>query len=603
MAGSATRGEPHLTPHQALSFALLAAAVVLFAWGRFRYDLVSLAVLLAAVLVGVVPADRAFAGFSNEIVVIIASALVVSAAMQRSGVVERALQPILPHLTRESLQVPVLVAATTLLSMVTKNVGALAMLMPVALQVARRTGTAPSRLLMPMSFGSLLGGLVTLIGTSPNIIVSEVRQQVQGRPFELFDFAPVGLGLAALGLVFLSVGYRFLPRQRAGQAELSAALDASGYTAEARVPAEAPVAGRRLADLSALAAGRVKITALLRQGRHATAPLADAEVGPGDAVLLEGEQEAIDQVMSAAKLELAQPRAELERETPAEEIRTVEAVVGARSPLIGLSAKRADLQSRFGVKLLAVGRQGERITEQLRNLILRAGDVLVLRAGERTLPASLAELNLLPLAAREVRLGASHRSLLPAAVLAAAMALVAFRVLPITVAFFGAAVVMAASGAITMREAYDKLDGQVLVLIGALVPVSEAVRASGGTELVAHAISGFLAGVPPLGAVAILMVAAMITAPFLHNVPTVLVLGPLAASVAHDLHLRPEAFLMAVATGAACDFLTPIGHQCNTLVMGPGGYRFTDYPRLGAPLSLLVIVVGAPLILAVWPLR
>ncbi len=429
-----------------------------------------------------------------------------------------------------------------------------------------------------------------------------MRQQVLGRPFQLFDFAPVGLTLAAIGVVFLSVAYRLLPRDRTGQADVSAALDASGYTAEAQIPHGAPVVGRTLADLRALAAGRVKITALLRRGEKRSAPLADAQVGPGDALLIEGEQEAIDQVISSAKLKLVQPRREIERGTPSEEIRTVEAVIGASSKLIGLSARRADLQTRFGVKLLAVGRREARISEQLRNVTLEAGDVLVLQAGERTLPASLAELGCLPLAAREVRLGSVHHSILPPLVLAVAMALVAFRILPVTVAFFGAAVVVVATGALSMREAYDKLDGHVLVLIGALVPISDAVRASGGTELVAHAVSGVLAHVSPMAALGVLMITAMISAPFLHNVPTVLVLGPVAATLARDLGLRPEAFLMAVAVGAACDFLTPIGHQCNTLVMGPGGYRFTDYPRLGAPLSVAVILVATPLIMAVWPL-
>ena len=590
-----------MTLPQGEAFGLIALAVGMFAWGRFRYDLTSLGVLLAGVLIGVVPAKKAFDGFSNEIVIIIGAALVVSIAIARSGVVDAAMRPLLPRLKTEQSQVPALVIITMLVSMLTKNVGALAMLMPTALQIARRTGVSPGRLLMPMSFASLLGGLVTLIGTSPNIIVSEVRQEVSGHPFQLFDFAPVGLGLAAVGAIFLTFGYRLLPKDRVGSAGLDAALTTIVYTTEAKVPDRWKHSDQTVATLTALAAGSA-VTAIMR-GRERLIAIEDSTpIMDGDILILSGEQRVLDELIVRADLELHSDDAPVVIDEPKNELRSVEATIGPGSVLVGRSAKRLDLQEQFNVKLIAVSRGEARVTEQLRGLRLREGDVLVLQATQQKLPELLKSLGCLPLAERSVKLGGNHRSYVPLLILAVAMALVVFQVVPVPIAFVGAAFAMVATGALPMREAYGALDGHVLVLIAALVPVSEAVRTTGGTELIAHALSAGLTGVHPLLVLGVLTISAMMCAPFLHNVPTVLVLGPIAAALAKGLGFNPDAFLMAVAVGSACDFLTPIGHQCNTLVMGPGGYRFGDYARLGAPLSILVVLIGVPLIAFVWPL-
>jgi len=589
-----------VTAHQALAFAMIAIAVGLFAWGRFRYDVVALGALLAAVAVGDVPAKEAFTGFTSDVVIVIASALVVSAAVSRSGIIEILLRPLLPRLRTASSQVPALAGATALLSMPTKNVGALAILMPVALRTARETGTSPSSLLMPMSFMSLLGGLVTLVGTSTNILVSQVRQETLGRPFEMFDFAPVGLALTAAGLVFVSVGWRLLPRNRQGSSGLDGAMAAAPYSTDAVLPDPWPGHLKSLSDLQLLR-DKVQASALLRDGRTQK-PLPDSALRAGDILVLQGDQDALDRVFARLPLEHVTENRPVEKDTPSEEMRSVEAVILDGSPLVGASAQRMALQQAYGVNLIAVGRSRERITERLRDLILQAGDVLVLQAGERALPKIMHDLGVLPLAERTVKLGEVRSRFLPAAILTVAMLLVAFKVTPVAMAFFGAAVMMVVTGALTMREAYESLEPEVLILIGALTPLSEAVRHTGGADLIGQALAAWLHPAPPLLALVALMVAAMACSPFLHNAPTVLVLAPIGVALARGLHLNPDPFLMAVATGAGCDFLTPIGHQCNTLVMGPGGYRFSDYWRLGLPLSILVIGVGAPLIAHVWPL-
>jgi len=590
-----------LTAPQALSFAIIGGAVLVFAWGRFRYDVVALVALFVGVLTKDVPIKGAFSGFTSDVVIIIACALIVSAAIQQSGVIEWAVRPLLDRLKSTSTQVPVLAAATAFLSTLTKNVGALAIMMPVALRITRNTESSPSSLLMPMSFMSLLGGLVTLVGTSTNIIVSQVREETVGEPFKMYDFAPVGLTLTLLGLVFVSFGWRLLPRDRKGRAGLGEANAEAAYSTEAKVPEEWPAEMKTIARLKLEKDDVRVLTVVGKDGKSRKASQRTA-LKPGMTLVLEGDAEALARVFQRTPLEETRKKEDVKKDEPSEETRTIEAVVQSGSPLIGHSAERMRLQQHYGVQLLAIGRANARITERLRDVTVRSGDLLVLRAGEKALPEVLANLSLLPLAERSVQIGGGRRRFVPVLILAIAMTLLALNIVPVVGAFFGAALLMILSGSISMREAYSSLEAEVLVLIGALTPLSEAVQHSGGTDLIAHGLATILHGTPALLALGTILIAAMACSPFLHNAPTVLVLGPIAVGVAKGLGLGADAFLMAVATGAGCDFLTPIGHQCNTLVRGPGGYRFGDYWKLGLPLSILVILVGTPLIAWVWHL-
>jgi di/tricarboxylate transporter len=591
-----------LTLQQAIAFGLIGGAVAMFAWGRFRYDFVALGALLVGVLTGVIPAKEAFSGFANEIVAIIAGALVVSYAIARSGLVERLMRPVMGRLTTLQLQVPVLVAGVTLLSMVTKNIGALAIFMPLAVQLSRRTGTPLSRLLMPMSFGALLGGTVTLVGTSPNIIVASVRQDLLGRPFDMFDYAPVGLGVSLVGVVFLSFAYRLLPR-RNSPSGMEAALEANPYVTEAWVPDDWPAETMTVTALRTLGEGLVRVSAIIRNGKSRREPRGSSLIRRGDTLLLEGDQDALDGLIVRAGLRLERSNKPAEKEEPTDEIIAAEAVIGRGSLLIGKTARGLTLHERYGVNLLAVSRSGASVADRIRRTPLRAGDVIVLQGSKLAMPGVLRDLGVLPLAERALKLGGVRNMITPALILAVAMVLVAFKIVPVAIAFFGAAMVIIALGSLTMREAYLALDGPVLVLIAALIPVSEAIERTGGTELIGTLLSHTLSGVSPVWAVAAIMVAAMAVTPFLNNAATVLVMAPIAVVLARKLQLNPDPFLMAIALGAACDFLTPIGHQCNTLVMGPGGYKFGDYARLGAALSVAVVVIGVPLIALIWPLQ
>lgn len=587
-----------MTQPQIMAFAILGGMMLLFIWGRLRYDLVAILALLASIIAGTVPAKDAFKGFADDIVIIVASALVISAAVAKSGIVETLLARLAPRVARVRSQLLVLVLSVTLLSAMVKNIGALAMLMPVALKMAKKSDASPSVFLMPMAFGSLLGGLITLIGTSPNIIVSRVREDLTGQPFGMFDYAPVGIGLSLAGILFLRFGYRLLPKDRRATPTMREAVDIRDYTTEAGVVEGSAAVGKSAQQIASASDGDVVITGVVRDNKAASH---HAKLVGGDTLIIEGDPEALERAIATEGLGLEGQHRSAVTAYANENIGVIEAVVTAGSRLAGVAAGRIELHERYGVNLLAISRSGERLTKRLRDTALRAGDVIVLQGPLDILPEQLRELGCLPLAERTLRLGSVRQGLIPVIILAVAMALTALGLVPVAVAFFGAAAFIMLSGALPPREAYQHIEWPILVMLGALIPVSEALQTAGGTDLIAGWLSSTALTLPAWGAVTLILVAAMAVTPFLNNAATVLVMAPIAATFAQDIGLRPEAFLMAVAVGAGCDFLTPIGHQCNTLVMGPGGYRFGDYARLGAPLSLIVIMVGVPLIMLTWP--
>lgn len=590
-----------MTGAQITAFAILGGMMALFVWGRLRYDLVAMLALLAALLTGIVPHDKAFSGFSDDIIVIVASALVVSAAVARSGIVETVLRPLAPWLTTTTAQVFALAATVAALSGFVKNIGALAMLMPVAFQLARKSGTPPSALLMPMAFGSLLGGIVTLIGTSPNILVSRVRHEQIGEPFAMFDFAPVGIPLAIGGVIFLAFGWRLLP-ERKGAASMDAAFTMDGYTTEVTVPEKSDLAGKRVKELEALGDGEVEVIALLRRRQRNSAPSGNTKLRAGDILILQGEPKALEKIVDAAKLTLVRDEAAKEVDAPSDDIGVMEAIVTPDSRLVDSTPLQLRLYDHHQVNLLAVSRSGTRLSQELRRLRFQPGDVIVLQGDLSKMPDTLGELRLLPLAERGLQFASGRRGFIPVLVLAIAMILVAAGLLPVAIAFFAAAVTLMLLRSLTLREAYDSVEWPILIMLGALIPVSDSLRSTGGTDLIANWLAAAAAALPPMGTLALIMIAALAVTPFLNNAATVLVMGPIAATFAKNLGLSPDPFLMAVAIGAACDFLTPIGHQSNTLVMGAGGYRFTDYWKLGLPLSVYVVVAGVPLIALFWPL-
>jgi di/tricarboxylate transporter len=597
-----------MTFQQYLSIALLCSMMALFIWGRFRYDVTAVIALLAGLALGLVSPEKAFAGFADDIVIIVGSALVLSAAVQRSGLIEKAVAWAGRWLGRTGSQLLVLTASVGLASGLIKNIGALAMLMPAAGQLGRKSGTNPSRFLMPMSVPTLLGGLTTLVGTSPNIIVSRVREQMTGEPFAMFDYLPTGLGLLASGLVFLRLCYRLLPADRRAVATMGEALDIADYTIEARVREDAPVVGNTVAAFLREHDGEVDVTAVLRHGLSGEVR-PDLVLVEDDVLILAGEPDALERAVAAGGLDPSgrdadYDGAESEHTARArDDVGVIEGVVTARSALAGSSASRLMLRERMGLRLVAISREGESLRATPASILMQPGDVIVLQGALSAMPGRQRQLGVLPLAQRQIALGATRKGWLAVGILAAAMLATATGLVPVAAAFFAGAGLVVITGALSVDDAYEAVEWPILIMLGALIPVSGTLQSTGASDVMATGLAALARDMPPWGAVALVLAASMAVTPFLNNAATVLVMAPISAVFAGDLGYRPDAFLMATAIGAGCDFLTPIGHQCNTLVMGPGGYRFGDYARLGAPLSLLVLVLGTPLIIHFWPLR
>ncbi len=442
-----------MTLQQGLSFAVIGGMLVLFAWDRWRYDLVALVALLAAIGCGIVTTSKAFSGFSNPLLPLIASVLVVSTAIGKSGVIERLLHFIAPLMRSDDLMAFVLVAAVTVLSAMMKNVGALAIFLPVAIQAAERNGRSPSQFLMPLAFGSLIGGMMTLIGTSPNIIISAERAQLLGKPYEMFDFLPVGFGIAAVGVVFLTFGWRLIPRGRKGQAPPEAAFRIEDYIAEARVPADSPYVGRTVAELEDLAEGDLTVAAIIRENYRRYVPSGHWTLFADDVLVLECDPHVLETVVSEARLELVGSKGVDE-----EALRSAEVTTG--SPLVGSSLVEQRLRARYGINVLAVSRRGRRMTVRLRRAKFQVGDVIVVQGSAVALPDTLASLRCLPLAERRLGLGRPRKVAVPVIALAAAVTLAATELVPVALAFTGAAVALALLRVITCARSTTASSGR-----------------------------------------------------------------------------------------------------------------------------------------------
>jgi di/tricarboxylate transporter len=592
-----------VTTDQAILFTLLFFVFAFLIWGRLRYDLVAFMALTAALVLGVVPKDQAFSGFGHPATIIIALVLIVSKGLSNSGVIERVARQVSRFSHSLQAHITAMAGISAALSAVMNNVAALAMLMPVDIQAAKKAKRSPALTLMPLSFATILGGLITLIGTPPNIIIAEFRQQAMGESFAMFDFAPVGLACAVVGVLFVAmVGWRLLPAECRQQDCTQKLFDVSEFVAELHVPEDSPAIGQRVRDLDAVAEENdVTIVGLVRQGKRLPGLARLAEVSAGDMLVVEAVPEAIDKIVGVLKLKF-QAREGDTSPLSSEDMSLLEVVVPGGARIEGRAARSLGLQYRFDVTLLGVSRQGRQFRERVRHLEIRAGDVLLLFGSTDMLAEINGWLGTLPLAGSEkLSLVKRHKAWLAAGLFAAAIALASTGLLYLPVAL---AVVVAAYvlfNILPARQVYDSIEWPVIVLLGSMIPLGAALESSGGTALIADVITDLAEGYSPVVVLTLLMIVTMTLSDVMNNTATAVIAAPIALDIANRLQVSPDPFLMAVAVAASCAFLTPIGHKNNTLIMGPGGYRFGDYWRMGLPLEVLIIVVSIPMILWVWP--
>lgn len=582
----------------------LVAALVLFVWGRWRYDLVAVMVLLALVAVGVVDAEETFTGFGHPAVITVACVLVVSRGLRNSGAVNLLGSAMKFAGEGATAQAITLTLVTAVCSGFMNNVGALAILMPVAIQMARAAGRSPSFVLMPVAFGSLLGGMTTLIGTPPNIIISSFRREALGEPYGMFSFTPVGAVLALAGCLLCGlVGWRLLPRRDPG-ASLDAMFDIESYIVELRVPEGSKAAGLTVAEVGQ-AAGEADATivGVAHADRHLAMPPKWERLEAGDVIVLDADPDTAQKLAEKLGLELRGDR-ELREEVLAAkgEVVVQEAIVTSGGALERRSAAQIDLRRRSGINILGVARHGRRLRKRLREIRLRAGDVLLLQGNTQALQQAYESLGLLPLAQRDLSVGKPRRAALAVTLFAGGIVATVLGLAPVEVAFAASACLMLLSRLMSPREAYEAIDWPVIVLLAAMIPVGQAMETTGAAATIAGALLSASAALPAWGLLAGLMLVTMGLSNVINNAAAALLMAPIALGLAQGVEASPDPFLMGVAISASAAFLTPIGHQSNTLVMGPGGYGFGDYWRLGAPVSALVLALGVPLILLIWPM-
>jgi di/tricarboxylate transporter len=593
-----------VTLDQLSVFGVLIASLALFLWNRLRYDVVAVLVLLGAAIVGLVPPERVFSGFGHPAVITVAGVLVISRALVNAGVVDSLARRLTRVGDRPAVQVGTLTGIVALTSGFMNNVGALALLMPVAIWMSRRSGRSPALLLMPLAFGSLLGGMLTLIGTPPNIIIAAYREHATGTAFGMFDFLPVGAAVTIAGVAFIALlGWRMTPR-RADDAVGGDLFDIGGYMAEVLVPPQSAFVGLPLRHALAEVGGdaEVVIIGLVRRGEMQEMPSVFEILHGGDILVIEAGSEDLDTFVHRTGFEIEAGTAQDGSPDPERSLHLAEIIVTPSSSLVGRTAVRVDLRNRYGLNLVAVARQGHRLNERLGNVRFVAGDILLVQGEESTLKSRLAELGCLPLASRGLRIGKPRNVILSGAIFGAVLAAVSLDLVPPATAMIAGAVAMVLVGLIGKDESYRSIDMPVIVLLAAMLPIGEALETTGGSRLMADALLAGAASLPPAMMLAILMTAIMLLSNVINNAAAAVLSAPIAIDLAHGLGASVDPFLMAVAIASSSAFLTPIGHQSNALVMAPGGYRFGDYWRMGLPLSILIVAIADPVILWVWPL-
>ena len=584
---------------QTIVFGTLSLALILFVAGKWRYDIVALLALLIVTLTGIVSWRDAFIGFGHPAVVTVAAVLVLSRGLQNSGVVDtmaRWLSYVGNHLT---IQIAALTGLVMIFSGFMNNVGAVALLMPVAIRMAQKSGNSPSLYLMPLAFGSLLGGMTTLIGTPPNIIISAFREREMGEPFSMFDFTPVGIGIAAAGLLYISlIGWRLLPKRK-GAVPKEELFRIEDYTTELRVAEGSKLVGKSLRDIEAET--EATIVGFIRGGEQYLAPPSLITLRTDDVIIVRADSGTLKKLVDEG-IKLVGNKEREEHLLKSDKISVLEAVVRPNALIEGRTARSLNLHWVYGVSLLAISRQGERLTERLGSIRFKAGDVLLLQGEEEALQKMLSILGCLPLAGRGLRIGQPRRILFSVGIFGSAIGAISLGLLPASIALVGAAVIMVLMGIISLREAYESIDWSVVVLLGAMIPVGQALESTGGAQTIATGMLEITGQISPAAALIAVLVASMILTPMLNNAAAAVLMAPIAIGVARGVGASADPFLIAVAVGASSAFLTPIGHQSNTIVWGPGGYRFRDYTRMGVPLEIIVVAVAIPLILWFWPL-
>lgn len=590
---------------QQLLFLILAVTLALFISEKLPFDVVALCALMAATLLSIIPPDTAFNGFGHPAVITVATVLIISKALQNSGVIDYISQRFLRVSQRPLFLITALTLLGAVLSGFMNNVGALALLMPVALQMSSQAKISPALILMPLSFGTILGGLTTMIGTPPNIIIALYRQEISGVPFSLFDFSPVGATTALAGVLFISIiGWRLIPLARRNKPITQDRFEINDYIIEARVREDSGIIGQYAAQLEVNNGEILEIVGILRGQQHIMGKnrIQTLEIHAKDILIIQTDPGLLEGLLKNYRLELIGEVSLQENDLKSEDVSVIEAVITPGSRLERRTFQGLRLRSRYGIALLGISRQGKAFKKRLSHVSLRAGDILLLQGESSALNDILNRIGCLPLATRSLQLRGQRSAFIPLLIFIATIAMTASGLAPAHIAFSLAIIALILSNTLSLREAYESVDWPIIILLAAMIPLGRALDTTGGTTFIANGILNLSGEASPLFMLILIMIVTMMLSDIMNNAATAVVMAPIAANLADRIGVSSDPFLMGVAIAASCAFLTPIGHQNNILVMGPGGYRFGDYWKPGLPLEILILIVSVPMITLVWPL-
>ncbi|MEH6577604.1 MAG: SLC13 family permease [Amphritea sp.] len=587
---------------QSLVSAVLLLTLILFVWGKYRHDVVAAIALGLCIITGLVPADDAFSGFGHPAVITVAAVLVISDALRRSGVVDMVAQKILPYTEHPFSHILVLTAVVTVVSAFMNNVGALALMLPVALATCAKHNRSPAMILMPLAFGSILGGMTTAIGTPPNIIIAMMRAEVSGEAFNMFDFSPVGVAIALVGVIFITlIGWRLIPAARLKRSSPEQLFAIDDYLTEVIISESSSLVDCPIDDIEGLNDSSIDVIGMAhRHGR--TVSLKQGQLlKAGDILILQADPSEIQPLLDKNDFELITSADKKFAELTQGDLTLVEAVIKRGSLLDGRDVPFLRRRSGSSLALVGLAREGQRVRRRLRRQTFQAGDILLLQGASDNVEEQLSQLGMIPLAERNLNIGQPKKVAIALTVFALAIALGVAKVLPLAVVFLMAVMVYLLLDILPVRNLYDAIDWPVIILLAAMIPVGNALQTTGLTQILATQVLSLTEGLPLYLIIGLVLVVTMFLSDIINNAATAVVMAPLAYGIAMGLGVNPDPFFMAVAVGASCAFLTPIGHQSNTLVLGPGGYEFGDYWRMGLPLEILIVLLAVPMILLVWP--
>ncbi|MBE0450821.1 MAG: anion permease [Clostridia bacterium] len=591
---------------QIIVFSVIAIAMLLFIDGRIRYDFVALLGMLVLVVTGVIIPENAFLGFSHPAVITVAAVLVISSALIKTGAIDHLVVLLNRGTKSNSMKLIGLMLVTAVISGFMNNVGALALIMPIAISVAKDSKIAPSNFLMPIAFASLLGGMMTEIGTPPNLIISIYRTEAGMEPFAFFDFTPVGIVMVIIGIIYMAmIGWRMIPHRLSNDNEQLFHIDE--YLSEVLVSRNCKMIGKSLREFYTVYKLDINVIGIIRNGRKIIAPLANEQLVIDDVLILKAVPTELTDLVEKTGMTLKGSKLDemdLGEKFNIKELALVEVVLRGESPLIGRNAVEAQLRNRFNVNLVAVSRKGTSSIRRLKAFKFRPGDILLIQVPESMLHDTYSKLRCLPLAERGVSINtdkSKRNQYIALGIFATSITLTTFGLLPVQIAFMIAALLMVLFDIITAREFYDAIEWPTIIMLGAFLPVGSALQSSGSSDTIANFLVQFSLNNSPGFTIAALMTLTMVLTNLINNAAAAVLMAPIALSLSAFMGVSPDPFLMSVCVASSSAFLTPIGHQSNMLVMGPGGYQFRDYWKVGLPLSILIIVVGTPLILLVWP--